>query len=488
MREIMMSETIIGNKGDKRFDLVIIGAGPGGLFAAYKIIENIKNIRILVLDKGKEPSKRICPAIDNVCENCKVCNLISGGGGAGLFSDGKLTLDLSVGGYLKKFIPHERRTELEKEIKEVIEKFSTSYIYHIPSPDNELLTCLKKRDLNFKPYPVIHLGSDNLRKFISNFISYLQNKGVKFSFDTSVFFITNKTSSGKWLVKIKRNGNLNQIESNYLIVSAGKEGNFWFSPLVKELDGKVEDNNTYLGIRLEINNSTARPLYELSLDPKIYQGRGNIKIKTHCFCRHGQILLLKYFDLPLVGGHTPFVEIDKNYSLTKFPNSNFAILYRDDTICTWERAIECMKKVDEITGGNLLVQRLGDYLNDIPTTKQKLNDNSIKPSNLNITPGHVSEEILPGFKDNFLLFLEHLSSCVPDILNPDNLIYAPAIEWWMKKIEVNKHMEVYNLPDLYAIGDGSGLTQGIVQSAAAGIIAAENVLMKKEVSFYECIK
>lgn len=485
----MMSETIIGNKGDKRFDLVIIGAGPGGLFAAYKIIENIKNIRILVIDKGKAPSKRICPAIDNVCENCKVCNLISGGGGAGLFSDGKLILDLGVGGYLKKFIPLERRVELEKEIKEVIEKFSTSYIYHIPSSDNELLTCLKKMDLNFKPYPVIHLGSNNLRKFISNFISYLQNKGVKFSFDTGVFSITNKNSSGKWIVEIQRNGNLNLIESNYLIVSVGKEGNIWFSSLVHELDGKVKDNSTYMGIRLEINDSTARPLYELSLDPKIYRSRENIKIKTHCFCRHGQILLLKYFGLPLVGGHTPFIEIDKNYSATKFPNSNFAILYRDDNICTWERAIECMKKVDEITGGKLLVQRLGDYLNDTPTTPQKLNDNSIKPSNLNIIPRHISEEILPGFKDdNFLLFLEHLSSCVPDLLNHDNLIYAPAIEWWMKKIEVNEHMEVYNLPDLYATGDGSGLTQGIVQSAATGIIAAEDVLMKKEVLFYECIK
>ncbi len=134
------------------------------------------------------------------------------------------------------------------------------------------------------------------------------------------------------------------------------------------------------------------------------------------------------------------------------------------------------------------MQRLGDYLNGIPTTKQKLNDNNIKPSNLNITPGHISEEILPGFKGNFLLFLEHLSSCVPDVLNPNNLIYVPAIEWWMKKIEVNEDMEVYNLPDLYAIGDGSGLTQGIVQSAATGIIAAEDVLMKKEMSIYEYTK
>ena len=477
---------INNKKSSKKFDVIIIGAGPGGLFAAYKLVKSSKRaIDVLIIDKGKVPSKRICPAIDKICENCKVCNLVSGGGGAGLFSDGKLILDLSVGGHLKEFTPLERRMELEKEIKEVIEKFSTSYIYYIPSPDNELPTCFKKRDLNFKPYPVIHLGSNNLRKFISNFISYLKNKGVKFSFDTGVFSITN---SGKWVVEIQRNGYLNLIESNYLIVSVGKEGNFWLSSRVKELDGNVEDNNTYMGIRLEINNSTAGPLYELSLDPKIYQSRENIKIKTHCFCRHGQILFLKYRGLPLVGGHTPFIETDKNYSATKFPNSNFAILYRDAKICTGERAIECMKKVDEITGGNLLVQRLGDYLNGIPTTMQKLSDNSIKPSNFNITPGHISEEILPGFKDNFLLFLEHLSSCVHDILNPDNLIYAPAIEWWMKKIEVNEHMEVYNLPDLYAIGDGSGLTQGIVQSAAAGIIAAEDVLMKKEVLFYECIK
>ena len=471
------------------YDVVIIGAGPGGLFAAYKLVESSKRaIDVLIIDKGKTPSKRICPAIDNVCENCKVCNLVSGGGGAGLFSDGKLILDLSVGGHLREFIPLERVTELEKKIKELIEKFSTSYIYHIPPPDNELLTCFKKMDLNFKPYPVIHLGSDNLRNFVLDFISYLQNKGVKFSFDTSVFSITNKNSSGRWIAEIQRNGYLNLVESNYLIVSVGKEGNFWLSSLIKELGGKVQDNNTYMGIRLEINNSTAIPLYELSLDPKIYQNLGKVKIKTHCFCRQGEILLLKYFGLPLVGGHTPFVEMDKNYSPTKSHNSNFAILYRDETICTWERAIEYMKKVGEITGGNLLVQRLGDYLDDIPTTKQKLNDNNIKPRNLNITPGHISEAVLPGFKDKFLLFLKHLSSCVPDILNLDNLIYAPAIEWWMKKVEVNEHMEVYNLPNLYAIGDGSGLTQGIVQSAAAGIVAAEDVLMKKEELLYECIK
>lgn len=478
----------------QQFDIVIIGAGPGGLFAAYKIVENVKkNIGILIIDKGPAPSERSCSALTNRCKDCKECNLISGGGGAGLFSDGKLIFDLNSGGYLKEFISSEFKNNLEKEVKEVIWKFVSSYIYKTHSSHDESRLCFEEKGLNFKFYPVVHLGSNKLREFTSALISYLQQRNVKFLFNTKVSTIT-RNFSNNWTIKVQYNNSINTIESEYLIASVGKEGNFWFSSLVEELGGKLEDNKTYIGVRLEISDSAAKPLYELSLDPKISQCIGNTKIKTHCFCRHGQILLLKYYSLPLAGGHTPFIEIDKNFSLTKFPNSNFGILFHDSTICTWKRAIECMKKVNKITRGNLLVQRLGDYLNDIPTTRQKLNDNTIKPSNINTTPGRISEDILPGFKDKFLSFLERLASCIPDIMNPDNLIYAPAIEWWMRKIVINEYMEVHNLPNLYVIGDGSGWIQGIVQSAATGIIAAINILTKEntprkeDVLGYVCLK
>ena len=333
---------------------------------------------------------------------------------------------------------------------------------------------------------MIHLGSTNLRQFTLSFISYLQQRNVEFLFNAEVSDIGYDSSSKQWCIEVNGNDNTfsKKIESQYIGVSVGKEGNFWVSDLVEKLGGEVEDNSTYIGVRMEINNSTAKHLYNFSLDPKICQCFGEIKIKTHCFCRHGQILLLKYFGLPLVGGHSPVIEIDENYDPRKFPYSNFAILYRDKKVCTWQKAIEIMKKVNEITGGNLLVQRLGDYLHDVPTTMQKLNNNNIKMRNANITPGHISDDILPGFKDVFIAFLKELSSYIPNIMHPDNLLYAPALEWWMRKVSVNKDREVLNLPNFYAIGDGSGWTQGIVQSAATGIIAARNILEKVSVQEY----
>ena len=188
-----------------------------------------------------------------------------------------------------------------------------------------------------------------------------------------------------------------------------------------------------------------------------------------------------YSNLPLAGGHTPYIEIDEQYNPKKFPNSNFAILYRDKSVCTKEKALEVMKKVNKITNGKLLIQRLGDFVENIPTTEQKLKSNKIKPSNPNVVvPGQIPDNLLPGFRKVFILFLKKLESCFPGVMDQDNLLYFPAIEWWMRKVKVknNMEMEVIDFPNLYVIGDGSGWTQGIVQSASMGIVSAEDILQK----------
>jgi len=462
-------------------DITIIGAGPGGLFAAIEIVEKADDeIKLLVIDKGKPAPIRKCQALIDNCKKCKICELISGGGGAGLFSDGKLIFDIYSGGYLEKIIQSDKKEGIEKRIKEIIETFTSEYLYKNPLVPEYVSDCLQKqKNLKFKPYPVIHISSNNLKVFSQRLISYLQKRNVKFLFNTEVKEFQYDISSNRWIIKITNGKNSQIIESKYLIGSVGKEGNFWFTELIKELGGSVEDNSTYMGVRIEISDSTAKKLYEISFDPKFCFKKDNMKIKTHCFCRHGQVLLLKYFDLPLVGGHTPYLEINKQYSPGKFPNSNFAILYRDETVCTKDKALDIMRRVNLITGGKLLVQRLEDYIKNIPTTYEKLSVNRIKPSNSNIVPGQILDEFLPGFREIFIRFLELLDSCFPGIMNSDNLLYFPAIEWWMRRVDVNEeNMEVKNLLNLYAIGDGSGWTQGIVQSAATGIIAAKDILQK----------
>ena len=468
-------------------EVTIVGAGPGGLFAAHKLVNKLGGrVKILIVDRGCPSTIRSCKALINGCKNCKICDLVSGGGGAGLFSDGKLIFDLYSGGDLREIISPEKKREIESQIRDVIDTFSSKYVYKKSAFPDDVRSCLQKQNIHLKTYPVLHIGSYDLRNFIQQFITYLQKVNVKFLFNTEVKEIKYDFSSNQWTIKAISRKNTRIIRTNYLVLSVGKEGNFWLTNQLEKFGGKVEDNYTYMGVRMEISDLSAKNFYDFSLDPKFSFCSDYVKIKTHCFCRHGQVILLKYSHLSpdysnllLAGGHTPYIEIDEQYNPEKFLNSNFAILYRDKSVCTKEKALEVMKECNKITNGKLLIQRLGDFVENIPTTEQKLKSNKIKPSNPNVVvPEEIPNNLLPGFRGIFIPFLEKLESCFPGVMDQDNLLYFPAIEWWMRKIKVNNNMEVIGFPNLYVIGDGSGWTQGIIQSAATGIISASDILQK----------
>jgi uncharacterized FAD-dependent dehydrogenase len=218
--------------------------------------------------------------------------------------------------------------------------------------------------LQLSSYPVMHLGSENLRNFTADMISYLRQKKVEFLFDTQVLNFSYKPLSHVWQAETS-NRHSRVIESPCLVVTVGKEGNLWFSSVIERLGGRVQDNNTYIGVRMEISDKVAKGLYSFSLDPKLSKSYDGKRIKTHCFCRHGQILLLKYFGLPLAGGQSPFIESDEQFDASKFPNSNFGVLYHGEKLCKGEQAIKIMQGINSATGGRLLIQRLVDYVDDV---------------------------------------------------------------------------------------------------------------------------
>ncbi|MDI6891268.1 MAG: hypothetical protein QMC83_10100, partial [Thermodesulfovibrionales bacterium] len=161
-------------------EATIVGAGPAGLFTAIEIVERVgEKVRLLIIDKGKSPSTRKCEALINICKKCKTCELISGGGGAGLFSDGKLVYDIYSGGYLREINPFNKKKEIEKRIKEIIGTFTPKYLYKNSFLPENVNNCFQEQKLNFKPHPVIHIGSNNLRFFSQQLISYLQVRNVK---------------------------------------------------------------------------------------------------------------------------------------------------------------------------------------------------------------------------------------------------------------------------------------------------------------------
>jgi len=459
--------------------IIIIGAGPAGLFAAYNLVNEFRNkIDITIIDKGHLPDERFCSALNGLCSNCRICALISGLGGAGLFSDGKLIFNLESGGHLKEILDNNKNEKQRLEIKigKIIDKFSYNYVCKKPFYDNDSSLSFTKYNLQFNPYPVVHLGSKNIKQFALDIFNYLKENKVKFMFNTNVSNISSDTN--EWKINIFKNDEKYNILTKYLIVAVGKESNFWFSSNIEKLGGISSENNTYIGIRMEMGEKSAEEFSKIALDPKLSLALGDdSKIKTHCFCKNGRILLLKYLNLPIVGGHSPYIRLDPEYNVNNLKNSNIAFLLKNK-YCDRKKSLEIMNKINKETKGKLIVQRLGDYLDNIPSTNEKITNNKIKPSNINIVPGQISDNLIEGFRLVFIEFLDKLSFFIPDIKNPDNLLYAPAIEWWMKKISINNKMEVNNLYNIYAIGDGSGWTQGIIQSAATGILAAEDISNK----------
>lgn len=468
------------------YDVVIVGAGPAGLFVAYKLKELDKNIRIIVIDKGKKYQERECPILKRkgTCEECVNCELISGEGGAGLFSDGKLVYTLDTGTSVE--YSNNEKIRLLSEIKKIFTRFNGNFDYTdvCASTQNKLKSEFIKVGLGIKFYPILHLGSSHLKKMMNRFLVCLRRLNVAFLLNTEAIAIKDVGKNIKKII-IKSNnehGKPNVILGKNIMFAMGKEGSFKLSSWMNEIGVEVAGNWCYFGFRIELPTIFLKKLFNISPNPKIYMGfPDGTDIKTHCFCNNGEILLLKYQRLPIVGGHS---YINGKYLDSKIINgtkSNFAILLGQkmkypDLV---ERSLHIAKKAYKITNGYLLAQRMGDFISEPKKSSFKSNY-----SNVNIGDfaklGNILEIDIPfDFKLKCIDFIKRMNSIVPGIMHENNLIYAPAIEWWMPKIKTNEEMQT-KFDGIYAIGDGAGLSQGIVQSIATALIAARSIYKKNK--------
>lgn len=454
----------------KVYDAVIVGAGAAGMFAAHKLLESAPNMKLAIVDKGKDIKARALH-YEHDPEG-----LISGAGGSGLFSDGKLVLTLQAGGKLS--IPEERANRYLSYIDSLLTSLDGASVVKEAS-EEDATDIREKYGLLFKPLKVRHLGSHNLKKALLNYWQKIDEMGAKTYFEKEVVNLDN--TSDHWRVFIKdRSGRKKSLNATRVIFAVGKEKSIWLSRLLDRLY-KISSfpNRTYFGVRLE--TFLAKELSKLSLDPKLFMYfNDDTKIKTHCFNRRGEVLKLNYsFNnsrLPLAGGHSPFTE--KNKSMDSITRTSFAVLLGDtpEDPFDFNRAFAYMKRIHDITRGKLLVQRVGDFKCDRPTTMKTLERNEIKPSLEKAVPGNIAGLDLPfNFNTKFLEFMDKLSKIDSNVFTDDTLIYSPVVEWWMSRINTDENMET-EMKGLYVIGDGAGVSQGIVYSAVTGLIAAESIL------------
>ena len=452
------------------YEIVIIGAGPAGLFCAYDLI-NRTDAKILIVDKGHDIRDRHCAVNQKIeCTHCNPCNIVSGIGGSGFHFDSKLCLSENVGELLQK---HFGECKFDHSLVKYIDRLlpDDENIKKISNNDLQKLNrSLHSAGLDLEHYPV--RGFTQGKELVENLRLFFYQNGIDVSPRTDAITF-NKDVNGKFNIITMHNGNYKKISSKYLVVSPGKSGVKWLLEQSNLIGLNAVKNPLYVGIRIEVKKHILKKITDLSHNPKITKWIGGYYTKTHCFCEGGVVSKCKYDDVFLVDGHPKFGEDLDNTNFTVFVKLNIP----PDADSTFSFANSVLSKFINEGKKNVILQRLGDLRNNTPSTKIGIKKNSTKPSLNDYDLEDINTFLPKEIIHTYISFLDDLNIICPGINDNSTLVYAPVVEWWGDRILVNRDMET-NLENLFVIGDGSGWTQGIIAASATGLIASTSIVEK----------
>ena len=446
------------------YDIVIIGAGPAGLFAADELSDS--KLKILIIDKGKKPLERSCKITDTtMCANCEPCDVMCGVGGAGGLSDGKLNFHPKIGGDLTKFLSEEDAWKLMKKIDEKFQHLGMKSDF-LGTSQNIIKEMAMKNGISFIPIKQKHVGSDKLPKIMDNFEKELESKQIEFLVRTDVKDINIKDE--KFILKTT-NGT---IISKKLLCVVGRSGADWMMQQGKKLNMAMKYGPIDIGIRVEVPSLVLKKITDIVWDPKfiIYTKTYDDKVRTFCTCPHGFVAKEKYKDFVAVNGHS--------MTNKKSENTNFAFLSTvhltepmEDTIA-YGRSVA--KLCNTIGSGKPILQRFVDLKKGRRSTWKRLSKSHINPTLKDVTPGDISMGMPKRIVTNIIEGLEKLDNVIPGIASNSTLLYAPEIKFYSMIYEIDKNFQT-NIKNLFVAGDGAGLSRGIVGAAATGILAAKGI-------------
>lgn len=464
----------------KRYDVVIVGAGPAGLFAAYELITNKKDLKILLLDKGRFASNRACPMNKNkiACANCNPCQILSGFGGAGTFSDGKLNFIPKIGkSDLFKYMSSDEAYKLINDTEQIFNKFNMdSKVY--PSNLSEAEKIKKKIALTGSRLLLIkqkHLGSDKLPGYIIDFSNFLKDNGVELLECADVIDISSeKNSTSKVIYKIKKEEHV--IEANKVIVAPGRTGAKWVQELADKYKIPYVSQSIEIGVRVEVRKEIMEDLCNVVYDPTIFikTPTYNDEIRTFCTNPEGFVAKENYYGYICVNGHA--------LKEKKSNNTNFAFISKvnlTEPVTNTREYGESIAKIANVLGdGKPIIQTLKDLRNGHRSEWHRINKGFIEPTLKDCVAGDLALVLPYRIITNIIEGLDKLNEIVPGINNDETLLYGPEIKFFSNEIitDNNFKLEDYNI---YFIGDGAGKAGNIVAAAATGLVAARDILKSR---------
>ncbi len=464
-----------------KYDVVIIGAGPAGLFSAYELVTKRKDLKIAIIDKGSRVSNRVCPMnkLKVPCKNCNPCAILSGFGGAGTFSDGKLNFIPRLGkSDLTKYMSESEAYKLIDETEVIFNRFGMDAKVY-PSNMKEAEEIRKKVSIAGAKLLLIkqkHLGSDHLPDYIEGICKFLEENNVDL-LDKCLVKDIKTTACDKHEIIYVSNGQEKVIESSNVIVAPGRTGAKWVQELADKYNIKYLSQSIEIGVRVEVRKDIMEDLTNVIYDPTIF-----IKTKTYgdeirTFCTNpgGFVAKENYYGYICVNGHA-LKDVKSN-------NTNFAFISKvtlTEPVTNTREYGESIAKIANVLGdGKPIIQSLKDLKNARRSEWHRLNKGFIEPTLKDCVAGDLALVMPHRIITNILEGLETLDKIIPGVANDDTLLYGPEIKFFSNEIETNNKFKL-NDTNIYFVGDGAGKAGNIVTAAATGLVAARDIIERME--------
>ena len=455
------------------FDVLIIGAGPAGIFAALELSQQ-PGLRIAILDKGRDIDRRRCPIRESggECRHCRPCAILNGWGGAGAFSDGKLTLSPAVGGRLAEILGEDEATRLIQQVDETYVQFGAPATVHGTFTDE--VEALEKRaalaGLRFVSVPLRHMGTERCVDIMRGMRDALLERGVTIYTLTPVTRIL--THNGR--VTGVETGDEKRIEAGAVIVAPGREGAAWLKATAEALGLTLTRNPVDLGARVELPATVLEPITRLVYESKfLYYSRAfDDQVRTFCMCPYGEVSTEFAGDVMTVNGHS--------FAHRRTANTNFAILVSKNFTEPFDNPIAYGKSIAQLANllsGGIMVQRLGDLEIGRRSTPDRLARSIVIPTLPSAVPGDLNLVLPYRYVINILEMLHALDEIAPGVASRHTLLYGVEVKFYSNRLQLTPEMET-EVEDLFACGDGAGVTRGLVQASASGLMAARAILRR----------
>lgn len=461
---------------DLDYDVAIVGSGPAGILCSLELIKHKPDLRIVMIERGKAIEKRTCPnsTAARGCKKCNPCDILAGWGGAGAFSDGKLTISTQVGGWLDDFMTEQRLMELIYYVDAEYQSYGAPN--RLYGAEEDLIEKYVNRaalvGMRLIPQQVRHMGREGCIEVMGRMYDDVSK-------DVDVWLNTEAKDihiNGHQVQGLETNSG-EMVNAKYVVATPGRVGSEWLSRQAQRLELHQENNYVDIGVRVEIPAPVMQEIAEALYEPKLvyYSKRFDDKVRLFCFNPGGVVTTEYYDEILTVNG--------QSYANKKTPYSNFALLVSSRFTAPFKEPIaygQYIARLANILGDGVMVQRLGDLQRGKRSTKERISRSPVKPTLPSASPGDLSFVLPYRHLSSILEMIDALDKLCPGVASPGTLLYGVEVKFYSSRLKLNENLET-QVENLYAAGDGAGITRGLMQASVSGVLTARDILKKEGV-------